>query len=368
MAHVMVSSARFVSLLSNRHRTVDDIAAALTTTLDLHALGERDQPVELADLEVIARFFSRPWPYLLIDEPEAPPAIGRDHRRHPGGVTSLSDDLLEALRLSDEQLAIVIDLFPDELMQNVDADIGSGSVESAGTALRNFLGVTIEQQLSAHDEFRALRIWIEAADARGIYVAQRKLNDKSVRAFSLFRDRHALAVLDTGDSGWARSFSLLHELVHLQMRSVGICDLDERSSVERWCNRVAAATLMPPALLQLPDMRLLRGSPEVADDALRATAKEVGVSQLALLIRCRDLELINEAQYGGLLERWSRRRSSAGSASRGGDFYVNAVNRVGRRYARHVLGALGADVITRQDAAAALDVREHQLSRLARQL
>lgn len=51
-----------------------------------------------------------------------------------------------------------------------------------------------------------------------------------------------------------------------------------------------------------------------------------------------------------------------------GDFYINAVNRVGRRYARHVLGALGEEVITRQDAAAALDVREHHLSRLAQQL
>lgn len=368
MAQVLVSSARFISLLRNRHRTVDEIAASLTTACDLHALSKSDQPVELDDLEVIAKFFSRPWPYLLIDEPEAPPAVGRDHRRRPGDVASLSDELLEALRLSDEQLITIIDLFPDELMQDIDADIGSGSAEAAGNALRNFLGVTIEQQLSARDEFRALRIWIDALDARGVYVAQRKLNDASVRAFSLFRDGHALAVLDTGDSGWARSFSLLHELIHLQMRSAGICDLDERSSIERWCNAVAAATLMPPALLQRPNMNLLRGSPEIADDALRATAREVGVSQLALLIRCRDLELVNLEQYEGLLERWSQRRANTGSTSRGGDYYVNAVNRVGRRYARHVLRALGEDVITHQDAAAALDVREHQLGRLARQL
>lgn len=367
MAQVLVSSARFVSLLSNRHRTVHDIVAAVTTTCDLHILGDRDQLVELADLEVIARFFSRPWPYLLIDEPEAPPTVGRDHRRRAGDVTSFSDELFEALRLSEEQLATIIDLFPGELMQHVDADIGSGAVEAAGTALRNFLGVTIDQQLSAHEEFRALRVWIEALDARGIYVAQRKLNDTSVRAFSLFRDGHALAVLDTGDSGWARSFSLLHELVHLQMRSAGLCDLDERSSIERWCNAVAAVTLMPPALVQRPGVNLLRGRPEVADDALRATAKEIGVSQMALLIRCRDLGLIDDQQYEGLFLRWSERRATR-STSRGGDFYINAVNRVGRRYARHVLGALGEEVITRQDAAAALDVREHHLSRLAQQL
>lgn len=368
MAQVTVSSARILSLLGNRRRTVDDLAATVTTACDLHALAAGDLLVDLADLEAMARFFSRPWPYLLIDEPERPPAVGRDHRRRPGDVTALSRELLEALRASDEQLETILELFPEERMSIVQSDISAGSVEDAGAALRVFLDVSVEQQLSPRDEFKALRTWIDALDERAIYVAQRKLDDSSVRAFSLFREGHALAVLDTGDSGWARSFSLLHELVHLQMRSAGICDLDERSSTERWCNAVAAATLMPPALLTNMDTGALRGSVEIADDALRATARQLGVSQLALLIRCRDLKIVDDEQYDGLFARWAQRRSAAAARTRGGDYYINTLNRVGRRYTRRVLNALGENVISRQDAAAALDVREHQLKRLARQL
>jgi Zn-dependent peptidase ImmA (M78 family) len=368
MAHVPVSSARFVSLLSNRNRSVDDIVAAVTCSCDLRILAEQDVEVELADLEVIARFFSRPWPYLLIDDPEPAPGIGRDHRRRRGDIHSLSEELLEALRASDEQLDTIIDLFPDETMDSVDVDISSGTVEDAGAALRAFLDVPINQQMSPHDEFAALRTWIDALDACGIYTAQRKLNDSSVRAFSLLREGHALAVLDTGDSGWARSFSLLHELVHLQMRAAGICDLDERSSTERWCNAVAAAALMPPALLRQADTAALRQAPEVADDALRNLARQFGVSQRALLIRCRDLTLVEGEEYDGLVARWELRRAIAPPRSRGGNYYLNAVNRVGRRYTRHVLRSLNEAQISGHDAAAALGVTPPQIAGLVKYL
>jgi Zn-dependent peptidase ImmA (M78 family) len=367
MAAVEVSSARFRSLLENRNRTVDDIATSVTTTCDLLELAQADLMVELDDVEAIAKFFARPWPYLLIDEPESRLSIGRDHRRHPGDVSELSQELLEALRASEEQLLRIVELFPGELMQSVDQDLSGGSAEEAGSHLRRFLDVAAREQLAPHDEYQALRTWIEAVDRRGIYVAQRRFKDDSVRAFSLFQNGHALTVLDTGDTGWARCFSLLHELVHLQMRSAGICDLDENSAVERWCNAVAAACLMPPDLLADADVAGLRQAPDIADQALRASAKHLGVSQLALLIRCRDLGLLQDEEYDGLLRRWAQRRGS-GERVPGGDFYINVLNRMGRRYARHVFTAVGDEVLTRQEAAVALDVRESQLDRLRRQL
>lgn len=367
MAQVQVSSARFVSLLTNRNRNVDDIVAAVACACDLRALAEQDIEVELADLEAIGKFFSRPWPYLLIDDPEPAPSIGRDHRRRTGDIHSLSDELLEALRASDEQLETIIELFPDEIMDSVDVDISRGTAEDAGAALRAFLNVPIDQQPAPHDEFAALRTWIDAVDARGIYVAQRKLNDSTVRAFSLLRDAHALAVLDTGDSGWARAFSLLHELVHLQMRAAGICDFDEHSRTERWCNAVAAAALMPPALLRQAETAALRQAPEIADHAVRHLARQLGVSQRALLIRCRDLALVDDEEYDGLVARWETRRAAA-TRTRGGNYYLNVVNRVGRRYTRHVLGSLTQDRLSRHDAAAALGVTPPQLPDLARYL
>lgn len=363
MASVAVSSARFNSLLANRRRTVDDIAAALPTSTDLHALVEQDLVLDLSVVEALARFFGRPWPYLLIDKPEDPPAVGRDHRRRGRPGDELSEEMLAALRASQEQLDAIIDLFPDDLMVVLDHDLTGGTAEDAGAALRAFLAVSVEDQLHPKDEFAALRTWIDALDHAGIYVAQRKLNDSSVRAFSLFGDGHALAVVDTGDSGWARCFSLLHEVVHLQMRSAGICDLDERSSVERWCNAVAAAALMPSVLLARVDLPALRSQPGIADDALRAGAKLLGVSQLALLIRCRDLGLLSNEIAVGLEERWAQRRA-AESPSRGGDYYYNAINRVGRRFTRQVLHALDDAAITRQEAAVVLDVREHQVDPL----
>lgn len=378
MGNVAVSSARVRSLLSNRHRTFADLAS-VHTDRDLTALEHDNMLLALDELEALARYFKKTWPYLLIDDPEPPFAVERDHRRRVGPVEELSDDLLEALRASDEQLTIIIDLVPDELMWLVEHDLrlpasgdafsasGRARAEAAGAALRTFLGVTADDQVRPHDEYAALRTWIDALDHRGIYVAQRKINDASVRAFSLYREGHALAVIDTGDSGWARCFSLVHEVVHLQMRSAGICDLDEHSSIERWCNAVAAAALMPRDVLARADLAPLHGHRDIADNALRSAAKLIGVSQFALLLRLRDLGEMTIEEFEGFEERWSQRRG-AERDSGGGDYYLNKVVRVGRRFTRQVLGAYDDAVLTATEAASALDVREHQLSGLRRWL
>ncbi|WP_082659292.1 ImmA/IrrE family metallo-endopeptidase [Cellulomonas sp. B6] len=45
-------------------------------------------------------------------------------------------------------------------------------------------------------------------------------------------------------------FSLVHEYVHVLMHATRVCDLDDHASVERFCNAVAAATLLPAATVQ----------------------------------------------------------------------------------------------------------------------
>lgn len=377
MGHVMVSSARVLSLLRNRHRSFEHLAANTGAGIDLSELQHRDLLLPLEDVEALARYFKRTWAYMLIDEPEPAPALGRDHRRKRATADGLSEDLLEALAASEEQLQVVADVFPDAVMHvcpydfRMPDDLLSPSdgvrAQQAGDALRAFLGVEAADQLRPRDEYVALRTWIDALDHRGIYVGQRKINDTSVRAFSLYRDGHALAVVDTGDSGSARVFSLLHEVVHLQMRSAGICDLDERSRIERWCNAIAAATLMPLEVLAHVPVAALRGSPDSADSALRDAAKLVGVSQLALLIRLRDTRLLSPEEFADLERRWSLRRGAERS-SQGGDFYLNQVVHVGRRFTRQVLGAYDESVLTAREAGSALEVRQHQLGGLRKWL
>ncbi len=54
------------------------------------------------------------------------------YERHRSGnplspFAEFSDDLLEALRACDEQLGLIIDLFPDDLMEQFDTDLSPDS-------------------------------------------------------------------------------------------------------------------------------------------------------------------------------------------------------------------------------------------------
>jgi Zn-dependent peptidase ImmA (M78 family) len=362
-------------MLDNTHRSIDELADAVPVLEPQLRDGLAELIVDLEVLEKAARYFKRPWSYLLIDIPEVLPAIGRDHRRRHGPATELSTHLLEALRASEEQLETVVDLFPDDVLLPTGLDMSLPSpelvgdrAESVGSSVRAWLAVSTISQLNLHDDFEGLRLWIEAAGARGVYVAQRKLDDTSVRAFSLMRDEHALAVLDTGESGQARTFSLLHELMHLLMRGAGLCDMDESTAIERWCNAVAASTLLPASLITSADLGPLRSDDrERADEGLRALATGLGVSQQALLIRCRQLGALTDDEYFALDARRRARRASA-RAQGGGNYYLNAVNLVGRRYTRRVLGALDDAQISSAEASSALGVGEYRLGGLRKWL
>ncbi len=51
----------------------------------------------------------------------------RDLLDTTGPIAEFSDDFLEALRACDEQLGLIIDLFPDDLMEQLDTDLSPDS-------------------------------------------------------------------------------------------------------------------------------------------------------------------------------------------------------------------------------------------------
>lgn len=365
---VVVSAARFRSLLANRHLTEDDVAAEVATRVDVRDLAREDQAVEFDDLLALGKHFGRPWAYLLSDEAERFPDLGRDNRTFANQRVPASLALIEEYEAAEALLEAAADLFGDQTYQVPPEPVtGRTPVAEAGAAIRSFLGVTHAAQLAARDEFASLRLWVAALHARGVYVAQRRLRDDTVRAFSRAEGGQAVVVVDTGDTGYARIFSALHEYCHVVLRSTGICDLDEHRDVELYCNAVAAAVLLPAGLLHQELAGVALGaSPEADDGDLKRLSGRLGVSQAMLLIRLRDLEAISQATYEAIE---ARRRSRRGSErAPGGSYYPAAINKVGRRFARNVFGAVDDGALDRQDASALLRVGEHSVDRLRTEL
>jgi Zn-dependent peptidase ImmA (M78 family) len=368
MASVAISATRFRSMLANRHKTAQQAAEEISTAVDLLQLADRDAEVEFDDLELLARYFKRPWSYLLADDAEHLAGVDHDNRTYLNQRVPVSDDIRAVLEAAEMMLDAAEDLFPDVTYQVPETTLSTKSdPEAAGQVLRSFLAVSVDAQLAARDHYAALRLWVDALQERGVYVAQRRLLDRTVRAFSMARSTQAVIVVDTGDTPYARAFSLLHEYCHVMLRSTGICDLDQHSSLERYCNAVAASTLLPmPALVRHLGTSPFGEDPDTDDERLRHLSHTLRVSQATLLIRLQQAALISNRQYDEMEER--RRGRRAPPKKPGGEFYVIAINRVGRRFARNVFGALDGGLINRADAGVLLDVGEHLVPRYRSEL
>lgn len=355
-------------MLANRHWSVEDVAERVATEIDVRGLLEHDQAVEFAGLVALGKVFKRPWAYMLSDEVETFPTIGQDNRTVANQRVPASAELIEEYEAAAALLGAASEMFPEYGYEIPPRPLtrDTPAPESA-RLIRAFLDVAPTAQLSARDEFAALRLWVAALHRRGVYVAQRRLKDPTVRAFSKAQGGQAVIVVDTGDTPYARIFSALHEYCHVVLRSTGICDLDEHRDVERYCNEVAAATLLPSDLLdQELDGVTFGLSAEVDDHRLIRLSHHLRVSQAVLLIRLRDRGIISQAIYEVMEGRRQLRRP--GQKTPGGQYYPTTINRVGRRFARNVLGAMEEGAIDRQDASALLGVGEHSVDRFRAEL
>lgn len=367
MARIHVSAARFSSMLANRHKTAAQVATEVPTAVSLLALETTDTEVEFADLQALAKYFKKPWSYLLQDEAEVFPNLGQDNRTYANQQVPVSSNLISEFEAARTMLNAAIELFPQDhyevpptvIMPSMPASVAAGHI-------RAFLDVSIEEQLGTNDEYAALRLWIDALQRRGLYVSQRRLRDRTIRAFSTTLDDQALIVADTGDTPYARIFSVLHEYCHVVLRSTGICDLEQHSTIEQYCNDVAAEALMPAGLLQREMTGVQLGGDADADDELRRLSHRLRVSQAALLIRLHQTGVLADEAYEAMEHRRQARRPKAKSKS--GQFYATAINRVGRRFARNVFGALADGAINRADAGALLGVGEHLVNRFRSEL
>ncbi len=365
----MVSGQRISSMLANRNKSASEVAAEVKLSVDLDAVVNRNAELAYDDLVALAKHFKRPWSYLLIDEAEVFDTAGQDNRSFGNQLLPPSPELLDEIEAAAEMLIAAAELFPDTGYELPPTGITTEtSAEVAGAAIRDFLEVTAAQQLRARNDFAALRLWVDALHTRGLYVSQRRLRDTTIRAFSRVQDDQAVLVVDTGDSPHARIFSLLHEYCHVVLRSTGVCDLEDQSAVERHCNAVTAAVLMPRALVAEVRSGRAFGAGHVADDTLlRDMSQTLHVSQAALLIRLREIGAVDETTYDEMEMRRASRRS-AETKIPGGTFYPSQINRVGRRFAHHIFDVFDDGMIDRQDVSTLLEIGEHLVPRYREEL
>ena len=301
----------------------------------------------------LATLFRRTPPPVPDDLPDfrtfegAPPQTSFEFRVALSNVRSLQATL-HALRSEDEHFQGA------ELRQY---EIGRNPFQH-GEAERQAIGLTVQRQLDwdAEDGFRHWRAIIERLGI-SVYLQNFELTD--CRGCSLLEDGLTPAILinktERSENGWV--FTLIHEYAHLLIRRPGISDLNRRNPTEVFCNRFAAAFLMPrEALRQVlpiwPD-----AEHDWADATIRDAARQLKVSAQALAIRLEELGRAPE----GLSRRFVIKRKPKKPTGGKGNYVATRLSEIGGRYTAAVMGALDRDIIDSIHASEALALKPSRL-------
>lgn len=230
-----------------------------------------------------------------------------------------------------------------------------------GERVRRKTKVDVNEQLSwGRDE--AFRKWRARIESHGIFVFQQKFPLSDCRGFTLYDSEKSPAIIINKDGPLdvGKIFTLIHEYCHLLLREPGISSQDDRHPTEAFCNKFAAAFLIPSDALRA----LLPTWPNTAVNWSRGDilnwAMRLKVSQMALALRLEHLGLAPPGFHRRFVGSKRVRRGTA----KGGDYVATRLSEIGANYSGLVLDALMRDVIDQTQAAEALGLNVEHFDRV----
>jgi Zn-dependent peptidase ImmA (M78 family) len=259
-----------------------------------------------AKLLDMADLYKRPVSLFYLKKPPQGWQPIQDFRRLPGAAGGFSPQLTYAIRQARErrEVALAVRTKLKEPVQEFAFEATlAANIETLGGRIREFLGVTdAKQQLFRNRAFEGWRATLEAKDILVFVVPRLKM--KEMRGTALAEAALPVILVNSKDRGNGRVFTLLHEFCHLVLRQSGVSNVGgdrndaPNPAVERFCNAVAAAALMPSDWLLREHLVVQKGAQKSwRDDELEALAARFGVSQEAVLRRLLTLGRTTQAFY-----------------------------------------------------------------------
>lgn len=288
---------------------VEDAAKHVGVDVErLEAWERGDDAPSVPQLRKLADKYHFPLAVFYLPEPPTDFAPLRDFRRLPdAGDESISPNLAFHIRNAYERRELALELYGD--LRSVPEPFPLKATlkddpEKVGKAIRDFLEVDEESQKKAGRQDRAFDFWRRKLEERDVLVfvvsgPHYSVELSQMRGFAIARAELPVIVVNGRDySQGGKAFTLLHELAHIVLGESAISNgsaddlgaTSEEQRIERFCDAVAAAALMPRGLILSFSEAAPAGARDWSDDELRNIARAIGVSREALLIRFVSLK------------------------------------------------------------------------------
>jgi Zn-dependent peptidase ImmA (M78 family)/DNA-binding XRE family transcriptional regulator len=332
----------------------------------------------LPQLRKAAAAYKRPLAVLLLPAPAKDFDALRDFRAGPERAAGAqSPELTAEYWRAMSQRDVILEIGDLGGLGNQPPELPTLALdtpdEDAGTTLRAWLDVGARWTRPP----LAFAGWIAAAEDRGILVMQtRGVRPREMSGFSVSEWPYPVVALNGSDVPKRRLFTLAHEMAHLALNAGGLCDLHEErdgkeveDQIELFCNRAAAAALMPlDTLVHIREFGLAKADKRWTPQQLEDLAEPFGTSAESMLLRLVRLGKATWELYWALKPQFEKAYAAARAKQKesesGPSFYTVKARDLGPGYVRTVLDAFRGRTISSLDAADYLDVRFEQIPKL----
>ncbi len=237
-------------------------------------------------------------------------------------------------------------------------------------SIRNFLGITLTEQLSWRSDELALKRWRSAIETAGVFVFKAAFKQKDISGFCLMDTHLPVIYLNNSTTKTRQIFSLLHELAHLLLSMNGLTKFDKQyierlpraeQKIEQFCNAIAAEVLIPSADFAQQVGSLPADVEKASEDAFANLASRYGVSREAILRRLLDMGRVSAGYYEAKARLWT---SQIKKREGGGSWSANQATYLSDYFTREVFSRHYRDQLSMEQAADYLGIKPRSFSGL----
>lgn len=364
-------------------------AAKASVTVDRLQEWENgtSQPT-IKQAQALAKAYKRPFALFFL--PEIPRDFQplQDFRKN--GSKALTTSSIFIIREIQQKQAWISDAYAnnDEIKLPF---VGRFNINANPQTVAQDILKTLDIHPAHYKSENPIKEWIDAAESKGIFVSRTsfinsrlKLDSEELQGFAIADPYAPFVFVNSDDWNAPQLFTLVHEIAHIWIAETGISNdvepeiknKEKFHPVELFCNEVAANALMPKDIILNFGAQIYQNSKEVFK-----TAKLLGVSSFALIVRALNLGLISIPVYQKLkkqadidfaeyLKREAEKKAKQKEKDNPGgpNYFLLQLNRNSRLFTQTVLDAFRGGSIEPTLASNLLNVQINKFQKLEAQL
>ena len=302
-----------------------------------------------SQLEKLAGIYKRPLALFFFPEPPLEAEEKQEFRTLPDfEIENLAADTIYALRqakamqLSLQEINNGINPSTKKIFQDISVS-SSDDLRKLAEQIRNYLNVTLEEQLTWNDQETALKKWRSAVEEAGIFIFKRSFKQREISGFCLIDIEFPIIYLNNSTEKSRQIFTIFHELAHILLQTNGITKSNDRyinslqgenKYIEIFCNKFAAEFLLPNHVFS----EIIRET-IVNDKIISKISSDYKVSREVVLRKLLDNNLISQKEYTLKVREWYSEqvgKSQDKNKKSGGAYYANQATYLGENYLKLV--------------------------------